>query len=111
MDIEDLKINDVIKLQKLFSESNNNHPYEIGKNYFIRTVTMIQIGKLVQVTDQELVLESAVWVPDTGRFMQALSEGTLEEVEPFPRDERVIIGRGSLVDACVWKMDLPKEQK
>lgn len=76
-------------------------PYVVGKAYLIRTVTMIQIGRLKWIGPKELVLEDASWVADTGRFHDALSNGTLNEIEPFTGD--VIIGRGSIVDVCEWK--------
>ena len=82
----------------------------IGENYFIRTVTMALCGKLVQVTEQELVLESAAWVADTGRFNNFLENGTPSEVEPFP-EGRVIVGRGGLIDACIWNHELLRKVK
>ena len=93
--------------------SSNDNPYQIGKNYFIRTVTMSLCGKLVKAEDKELVLENAAWIADTGRFSNFVREGTISssaEIEPFPEGE-VIVGRGSIVDACIWKHELPKEQK
>lgn len=75
-----------------------NHPYNIGKNYLIRTVTMIDAGKLVAVTDQELVLENASWIADTGRWADALKLCSFNEVEPFP-EGRVIVGRAAVIDA------------
>lgn len=87
----------------------NTAPYEIGKNYIIRTVTMTYTGKLVWVGDKELVVENTAWIPDSGRWMQAVRNGTLDEVEPM--NERAIIGRGAIVDASVISWDLPKEQK
>ena len=86
------------------------HPWKKGTNYLIRTVTMIDIGQLVEVTDQELVLEKASWIADTGRFNEALKNGTLNEVEPFP-DGLVIVGRGSIIDACEWNHALPRTVK
>lgn len=84
-------------------------PWEIGKNYLIRTVTMIDTGKLVAVGSQELVLESAAWIADTGRFTGALQTVTFSEVEPFP-EGRLILGRGSIIDA-IQIPKLPREQK
>ena len=91
------------------SEAKNDHPFVIGAKYLIRTVTMIQTGKLVRVTQQELVLTDAAWIADTGRFSDALKSGDFSEVEPFPTGD-VIIGRGGLIDACQISK-LPKEQK
>ena len=84
--------------------------WEIGKNYVIRTVTMIQVGKLISVDEHELVLEDAAWVADTGRWANFLSEGKVSEVEPFP-DGRIIVGRHAIIDACLWKHGALREQK
>lgn len=75
--------------------------WEIGKHYVLRTVTMIDVGKLVEVTDNELVLENACWIADTGRWNSFLSKGKFSESEPFP-DGRIIVGRGSIIDAVIW---------
>ena len=91
-------------------KSVDGGPYHIGKAYFIRTVTMYYIGKLIAVYPQELVLEQAVWVADTGRFHQAMTQGTFSEVEPFGAGE-VVIGRGAIVDATAWNHAIPTEQK
>lgn len=83
--------------------------WTIGANYLIRTVTMIDTGRLVAVTDYELVLEDAAWIADTGRFSDALAKSEFSEVEPFPTGI-VIIGRGAIVDAVQIKK-LPIKQK
>ena len=76
----------------------NDAHWKIGANYLIRTATMIDAGRLVVVTERELVLEDASWIADTGRFGKALEKGTFNEVEMFPAGQ-VIVGRGSLIDA------------
>ena len=73
-------------------------PWEIGKCYLIRTVTMIQTGECVAVYPQEIVLKDAAWVADTGRFSDALVSLDFGEVEPFP-EGTILVGRGSVVDA------------
>jgi hypothetical protein len=83
--------------------------WEIGASYLIRTVTMIDTGRLVRVTEHELVLDNAAWIADTGRFMTALLIGEFNEVEPFPYGQ-VIVGRGAIIDA-VKIPKLPREQK
>jgi hypothetical protein len=76
------------------------HPYQIGKTYVIRTVTMIQLGRLTAVYPQELVLEDASWIADTGRFANFLKDPELRsESEPFCAP--CIVGRGAIVDAQV----------
>jgi hypothetical protein len=88
-----------------------DHPYHIGKNYFIRCVTHYYTGRLVRVTAQELVLEDAAWIADTGRFAQAIETGDFSEVEPYPAIHELIIGRGAVVDAIEGSWNLPKKQK
>lgn len=83
--------------------------YEVGKSYLFRTVTHYLTGKLEAVHDQELVISTAAWIADTGRFHDCLAKGTLSEVEPMPG--RVIIGRGSIVDVSEWNHPLPTVQK
>ena len=90
--------------------AQNSH-WKLNQNYMIRTVTHINIGTLVEVNDKELVLIDASWIADTGRFEQAVKDGTLSEVEPFPDGEYVIVGRGALIDAVRWRHSLPREQK
>jgi hypothetical protein len=113
MKFDDLTIGEARQLASMFSTQNIptevNGPWEIGKNYLIRTVTMIDTGKLVAVGSQELVLESAAWIADTGRFTGALQTVIFSEVEPFP-EGKLIIGRGSVIDA-IQIPRLPREQK
>ena len=110
MSIDNLTVKDARELAGLFGGNvSKAHPYEIGKSYLIRTVTMIVLGKLESVYETELVLSSASWVADTGRFYDALKTGKLNEVEPFIDD--AIVGRSALIDATIWQHKLPRDQK
>ena len=113
MDIDNLTVKEIKHIQSLLNSNGgkSEHPYKIGKNYFIRTVTHHLTGKLTKVTAKEIVLEDAAWIADDGRFMNALKEGKLNEVEPFPSGEEVILGRGAIIDAVIWTHPLPREQK
>lgn len=117
MRIDDLTIGEAKELYSMLSgflggkESKSDWYWGIGENYFIRTVTHIQIGTLIEVTDKELILKNASWIADTGRFEQCVKDGELNEVEPFPDEELVIVGRGALIDAVKWIHKLPREQK
>ena len=73
-------------------------PFEIGEIYLIRTVTMIDVGRVVAASHKWIVLEDAAWIADTGRFSDALKSCEFSEVEPFP-DGHVIIGAGAVIDA------------
>ena len=102
MKLDDLTIGEAKKLASLFCSDKQDHPFEIGAVYLIRTVTMIDTGRLLRVTPTELVLEDAAWIADTGRFSDALKKLSFNEVEPFP-DGEVIIGRGAIIDAVKIK--------
>ena len=96
-------------LRELFGNASSSSPWELGAIYLIRTVTMIDTGRLVAVTPQEIVLEDAAWIADTGRFSDALKKAEFSEVEPFP-DGKVIVGRGAVIDA-VKISKAPREKK
>jgi len=72
-------------------------PFEIGSVYLIRTVTMIEVGRVVAASKQWVMLEDAAWVADTGRFADALKKWQFNEVEPFP-DGVIGVSCGSIVD-------------
>lgn len=84
-------------------------PFEIGKAYFIRTVTYFATGRVKAIVGNFLVLDEAAWVADTGRFRQAIMDGVLNEVEPVEVD--MFLNTSSITDAFVWKHDLPHKQK
>ena len=117
---DELTVADLLELRGLFgalpmpqelpAAVSNDSVWEIGRNYLIRTVTMVDTGRLVAVTPQELVLEDAAWIADTGRFSNSLVSGEFSEVEPFP-EGRVIIGRGAVIDALPLDAPLPRVQK
>jgi hypothetical protein len=79
----------------------------VGKAYFIRTVTMHQIGVLLDLNDKELLLKDAIWVADSGLFNHALRTGKLDEVEPFVGN--IIVNRDAIVDVCEWTHEIPKK--
>jgi hypothetical protein len=112
MNIEELTIKQMKEIKAMLDNGcPNTHPYKVGQNYFIRTVTFYFTGELVSVGEQELVLRNAAWIADTGRFMDAIKTGTLNEVEPFPDGEEVIVGRAAIIDAVRWSHPLPRAQK
>ena len=88
---------------------NGSHSFENGKKYVIRTVTMHYVGMLKEVTDTDLVLLDASWLPVQPRWHDFLKNGDLDEVEPYVDD--VIVCRGGIIDATEWRHELPREQK
>ena len=85
-------------LKKLPPSNMDNPFFEIGKSYFLRTVTHYFTGRLIWVGDKEIVFEDACWVADTGRFNEFIAGKTFNETEPFQKGAKVIIGRGSIID-------------
>ena len=113
IDIDNLTVKEIKHIQTLL-KGNGEKPskrWQVGKNYFIRTVTHHIVGTLTEVTNKELWLVNASWVADDGRFNEALKTGKLNEVEPFPDGADVPVGRGALIDATIWPHALPREVK
>lgn len=88
---------------------NHELPFEIGKAYFIRTVTYFATGRVKSIIGKFLVLEEAAWIADTGRFSDALAIGVMNEVEPVPGE--MIINTDSVTDAFPWTHKLPDTQE
>lgn len=86
-----------------------NTSLEEGKAYIIRTVTHTYTGKVVSITETDIVLDTCAWIADSGRWMNAIKEGTLDEIEPM--GDGVVVGRGGFIDATSWVHELPTEQK
>jgi len=94
-----VKQTDIPKTVVKAPEGDKSNPFmEIGKDYFIRTVTHYFTGRLIWVGEKEIVLEDVSWIADTGRFNQFVAGKTVNEVEPFIAGKAVIIGRGSIID-------------
>lgn len=84
-------------------------PVKIGNAYLFRTVTHIELGRVVEIIGDFVKLEEASWIADTGRYHNALRDGTLSEVEPYP--DYTIVALNSMVNIAPWNHELPKEQK
>ena len=110
MNIDELTIGQARELTQLFARQSQVHPYRVGRNYLVRTVTMTLYGKLVAVFEQELILQDAAWIADSGRWADALESGEFDEVEPFP-DGDVIVGRGAIIDAVALSFPPKRQQK
>ena len=112
MNIEQLTIGEARAIAALFQGQVPvpSSPFEIGSNYFIRTVTHHLTGKLIEVHPQELVLVDGAWIADDGRLSDALVSESFSEVEPVPDGRRFIVGRSSIIDAQVIRK-LPRSQK
>lgn len=82
---------------------------EIGKPYLFRTVTMIYTGRLLAISEQEFLIGEAAWIPETERWMDAVTKSAFKEIEPYG-EKPVMINRGSMLDA-VEIPELVRKQK
>ena len=99
-----------IKDQLSVDEKMEINSYEdfIGKKIFVRTVTYHFVGKVEKIGGNLLFMSNASWIADSGRFMQAIKEGKLDEVEPIGD---MFLNINSFVDGTEWKHELPTKQK
>lgn len=81
-----------------------------GTLVMVRTVTMIQTGRVVACDGTWLRLEDACWIADTGRFADAVRTGMARggEIEPFSSD--ILVNLGAAVDICILP-SIPTEQR
>ena len=108
----------VMNLVEMLLKTNNNEsvapskdgaPIEVGKAYFFRTVTHIELGQVESVYGDFVKLVKASWIADTGRYHDCLKYGTLNEVEPYPH--YTVVNLSSLINFAPWDHELPTEQK
>ena len=114
MDIESLTVKELRELARLASGLLGapcaapvaDTSIEVGQSYLFWTVTFFYTGRVARITANDLVLEDAAWVADTGRLNAALKAEKFAEVEPCPNP---IILRHSAIVACTRLSKLPKE--
>ena len=106
--MKDMTVNELLKAVELMKSVETSF-WVPGENYFIRTVTMHNVGELVSINDNEVHLRQASWIADSGRFHDALKTGKFEEIEPFVED--IIINRRAIIDATRFNHALPRIQK
>lgn len=80
-----------------------------GDQLIIRTVTMTLTGEVVACSPTWIMLDSAAWIADSGRWAGALADGTLSEVEPM--GDGVRVARAAIVDVTPWCHPLPTVQR
>jgi hypothetical protein len=89
---------------------SETYPYIIGERYYIEQVTKYFTGRLIGITEKELILDQCAWIASTGRFNVAMANGNFDEVEPFP-DGPVFVMRGAGIIVTPWRLILPRVTK
>jgi hypothetical protein len=101
-----LKIKDQVEVEG--GKEINKYEDLVGGKYYFRTVTYHLVGEVKKIVGRFAYLNGASWVADSGRFMNAIKNGTLDEVEPVG-DAYVNID--TVTDFFPWTHKLPTEQK
>jgi len=106
---DNLTLGEIKELMSLFNKPHAEQKefMQVGGCYFIRTVTLHYVGRIKDISDREILLEDAAWIPDTGRFYNCLKNGEFSEVEPFLNP--ICISRGAIVDYTAWSHKLPRD--
>jgi len=99
-----------LKDQLLADGGKEVNTYEdlVGGKYYFRTVTYHSVGEVKKIVGKFAYLKNASWIADSGRFMNAIKDGTLDEVEPVGD---AFVNLDALVDFFPWVHKLPKDQK
>lgn len=111
------KLTALLKLADLIGDdgpaNTPEQPHErfpwLGAAVAIRTVTHYYTGKAERLVGGFLILSSAAWIADTGRWSAFLAQGTVNEVEPAP--DQLAVALGAIVDVAPWGFDLPRTVK
>lgn len=80
-----------------------------GDTLIIRTVTMTITGRVVACSPTWIILDTAAWIADSGRWADAIATGSLSEVEPM--GDGVRVARAAIVDVAPWRHALPTVQQ
>lgn len=81
--------------------------FMVGEKYFFRAVTYHLTGLVKKINGNILELETAAWIADSGRFMDALKTGKLSEVEPVGK---AYLNIDTVTDFFPWVHNLPENQ-
>jgi len=85
-------------------------PIIVGKTYIFRTITMYDIGTVTSIVGNFVMIDNAVWIPNTGAWGECLiNPKEIESVEAFPKE--VGINVNSIVDFTEWTLAIPKPKK
>lgn len=115
INIDDLTLGQIKQLTSFLPQTSGvisevlQLPVNVGQAYLFRGVTNYNLGRVVEVVGQYVILEDASWVADIGRFSEALKTGKLKEVEPYPSEMSVNVA--ACVDFCPWDHELPTKAK
>jgi hypothetical protein len=82
-------------------------PFKAGDAIIVRTVTLIDLGRVVAIGSDFITLTDGGWVASTGRFGEMLKTGKINEFERIDLPW-FLVGRGAICDLAPWPFDIPK---
>ncbi len=82
---------------------------KVGECYLIRTRDSAYTGRVRAVSFTDVVLGEAAWLPHIPGLHEALRNGELSHVEPYP--DEVILSTAVIINASRWLHPLPRELK
>lgn len=86
----------------------NKYEDLVGGKYYFRTVTYHLTGEVKKIVGRFAYLKNAAWIADSGRFMNAIKDGILDEVEPVGD---AFVNLDAVTDMFPWRHPLPTQQK
>lgn len=85
-------------------------PFKVGETILCRTVTFYHVGKVIGFRGRQFVtLGDAAWIPDTGKFVEAVNAGQFAVSENLPGP--IHVNYESIVDWIGWPHKLPVTAK
>ncbi len=118
IDVEELTLKQIREIAKLAGATGAPKPrrpavplpFAVGDAIIIRTVTLIDLGRVVAIGSDFITLTDGGWVASTGRFNEMLRTGALDEFERCDLPW-FLVGRGAVCDVFPWPHPIPKDTK
>lgn len=108
MEVSDEQFNAVEALLAEQRREYGNYEDLVGDKFFFRTVTYHLVGEVKKIVGRFAHLKNASWIADSGRFNEAIKDGTLSEVEPVGD---AFVNLDTVVDFFPWNHPLPTKVK
>jgi hypothetical protein len=113
LNIDELTVKQIREIAKLAgcvtppSRKQTPLPFGVGDAIIIRTVTLIDLGRVIAIGRDFITMTDGGWVASTGRFSEMLKSGKLDEFERCDLPW-FLVGRGAICDVFPWPYPIPK---
>ncbi len=114
MNIDELTLGQLKEIRKTLGVSKrktaDSLPFVVGDAIIVRTVTVIDLGRVLAIGHDSITLTDGGWVASTGRFNEMLKTGNLDEFERCDLPW-FLVGRGAICDIFPWPHKIPTVSK